>query len=201
MTTSAKHIWTRTANRREPAKAIFFSNQIVFLIMFLFLPKLLIRHLEDFLWRGKCNKLVCFSRSLLRQGMVLPAVRAARPMVGSPCPMWWVLHPWWASSRGMCCQCRGAAHMCCCSVPRATAPSKTDSNDAAASSPGRIYVPLRPFTATALHPLLGSVCAAEGLGNPVFAVCVSPSDLPPEHRERNYNWLWARRLMRLCLTQ
>lgn len=58
MTTSAKHIWTRTANRREPAKAIFFFNQIVFLIMFLFLPKLLIRHLEDFLLRGKCNKLV-----------------------------------------------------------------------------------------------------------------------------------------------
>lgn len=60
MTTSAKHIWTRTANRRELAKAIFFFNQIVFLIMFLFLPKLLIRHLEDFLLRGKCNKLVRF---------------------------------------------------------------------------------------------------------------------------------------------
>lgn len=60
MTTSAKHIWTGTANRRELAKAIFFFNQIVFLIMFLFLPKLLIRHLEDFLLRGKCNKLVCY---------------------------------------------------------------------------------------------------------------------------------------------
>lgn len=35
--------------------------------MFLFLPKLLIRHLEDFLLRGKCNKLVCFP-SLLRGG-------------------------------------------------------------------------------------------------------------------------------------
>lgn len=64
MTTSAKHIWTATANRREPAKAIFFFNQIVFLIMFLFLPKLLIRNLEDFLLRGKCNKLVCFPASL-----------------------------------------------------------------------------------------------------------------------------------------
>lgn len=80
MTTSAKHIWTRTANRREPAKAIFFSNQIVFLIMFLFLPKLLIRHLEDFLLRGKCNKLVWFPASLppARQRPPLPAAGSPR---------------------------------------------------------------------------------------------------------------------------
>lgn len=71
MTTSAKHIWMRTANRRELAKAIFFSNQIVFLIMFLFPPKLLIRHLEDFLLRGKWNK-PCLSCCPHGVGLVLP---------------------------------------------------------------------------------------------------------------------------------
>lgn len=80
MTTSAKHIWTRTANRREPAKAIFFFNQIVFLIMFLFLPKLLIRHLEDFLLRGKCNKLVRFPRlPPTRGGARRPCLRRGVP--------------------------------------------------------------------------------------------------------------------------
>lgn len=114
MTTSAKHIWTATANRRELAKAIFFFNQIVFLIMFLFLPKLLIRHLEDFLLRGKCNKLVCFPASL---PWALVAARPARaqgvcPGLGSPgCPRTegCATLP---VGMGMCCY--------CCSVPGAT---------------------------------------------------------------------------------
>lgn len=37
----------------------FFFKQIVFLIMFLYRPKLLIRHLEDFLLGPECNKLLC----------------------------------------------------------------------------------------------------------------------------------------------
>lgn len=166
MTTSAKHIWMATANRRELAKAIFFSNQIVFLIMFLFLPKLLIRHLEDFLLRGKCNKLVCFPASLPRAlAAAGPARGRGRVRAGVPRVS---LH------RGMDVPpCLGAwALLCCCSGPGAT--SSTQHSGHRRCSPTQPCCPAQT-SPRVWHPSVCSVC--------------SPLSFLPEHKERDNNCL------------
>lgn len=192
MTTSAKHIWTRTANRREPAKAIFFFNQIVFLIMFLFLPKLLIRHLEDFLLRGKCNKLVRFPRlppvrgggrrPCLRRGVPGPAagVPASR-VAGAASPLGAERRNAMPVARARAAGSaprRGPPHR---AQPAATVPRHPPGWD---PPPPRPSLPAPPEP---LRPSPGRICAANEFGDPVFTAYVSPNYFPPAHRERNYN--------------